>query len=105
MEADLRPSELGVAEEGAFQGAEVDKKTQRTSELWVLPPYHLIGRLCEQGHCSGLLYGDLRVKKDQIFRNKKIFKHYIHFNKVRLYFSQIMKPMLSIYVCMLNIDI
>ena len=101
----MRPSEQGVVVEGAFQGAEVGKRTQTTSGPWAEPPYHLIGRLCEQGHCSGLLYGDLRVKKDQIFRNKKIFKHYIHFNKVRLYFSQIMKPMLSIYVCMLNIDI
>ena len=67
MEADLRPSELEVVVEGAFQGAEVDKRTQKTSGLWVEPPYHLIGRLCEQGHCSGLLYGDLRIKNGSDF--------------------------------------
>ena len=73
MEADLRPSELGVVVEGAFQGAEVGKRTQTTSGPWAEPPYHLIGRLCEQGHCSGLLYGDLRIKKKvQIFKDKKI---------------------------------
>ena len=73
MEADLRPSELGVVVEGAFQGAEVDKRIQMTSEPWAELPYHLIGRLCEQGHCSGLLYGDLRIKKKvQIFKDKKI---------------------------------
>ena len=70
MEADLRPSEQGVVVEGAFQGAEVDKRTQTTSELWAEPPYHLIGRLCEQGHCSGLLYGDLRIKKSSDFITK-----------------------------------
>ena len=70
MEADLRPSELGVVEEGAFQGAEVDKRTQTTSGLWAEPPCHLIGRLCEQGHCSGLLYGDLRIKKSSDFITK-----------------------------------
>ena len=67
MEADLRPSEQGVVGEEAFQGAEVDKRTQTTSGLWAELPYHLIGRLCEQGHCSGLLYGDLRLKKGSDF--------------------------------------